>query len=143
MSNKLYMNCVDNVVNAEMQWHNKISLNNIIYRLTMDVNLIDDTIRTDCQRLFESLVSLFGGLLILNIFFPGYFAIVTLIFFLIVKNLLSRFLETTSVFLIKLNRSQSDMFSSFIIAQENVVSLRSLREDNYFYPQLIHKSDKY
>ena len=36
ISNKVYMNSVDNVVNAEMRWHNNISLAKIIYRLTMD-----------------------------------------------------------------------------------------------------------
>lgn len=36
LSNKVYMNSVDNVVNAEMKWHNNISLSKIIYRLTMD-----------------------------------------------------------------------------------------------------------
>lgn len=42
-----------------------------------------------------------------------------------------------------MNRDKSKMFSTYITAQENVVCLRSLREDNYFYPKITAESNKF
>ena len=77
-----------------------------------------------------------GGFLVLNLFFFGYFFVVSAVFVYLTLNIVTRFLKISSIFLIKMNRDKSKMFSTYITAQENVVCLRSLREDNYFYPKI-------
>lgn len=143
ISNKMYLNSIDNVVNAEMNWHNQISLSKLIYRLTMDQSLLDDKIILDCMKLFEASILLIGGFIILNVFFFGYFLIISIIFFIITKKIIQRFLKISSIFLIKMNRDKNQMFTTYITALENVVCLRSLKEDNYFYPKILAESNKF
>lgn len=92
ISNKVYLNSVDNVVNAEMEWHNNVSMDNVIYRLTIDVSVLDDVIKNDFMKIFEAVSQLIVGTIILNIYLAGYYLIITVVNIYVMYKLMHQFI---------------------------------------------------
>jgi len=94
-SDYLHYKMIDKFLNTEMNWFNKNPSSRITYRLTRDQLVTDDYIIQGLQATADSLIILFGGLLILNYIYFGIFFCITIIIFVYVFFVLRKFFIVT------------------------------------------------
>lgn len=143
LSNSIYMRSVSNVVNSEMEFLTSYTPSRIIYRLTKDQALLDDSLNIHILNAMEDLSLLLVGFVILNYFYFGYFAVVSLFFFYFSFSIIRRYIRTANIFLAEINKSKAKLFGTYMLQLENVLPLRFLNESNYFFKKFTEENDAY
>lgn len=131
----IYKEAVDGLLRKKLDFYAKTPVDRIIYRLTKDLLVIDDSFISAVEAILGSVLLIIGGVLILTYATFGIFLIAFFIFGLMLYKKINKNLNINRSLVLLSNDYKSQLQSILMRTLKCIVTLRNLKRENYFDKQ--------
>lgn len=117
--------------------------NRIIYRLSYDQMILDDKLNESIHGGLESMLFIFGGMLIMNYVYYGIFFILSIFIFVYLYHLLKNYLKVTTVIIQQREKTRAKLMSTYMKSLESLIIFRGIGKSKIFEKEFNETNDLY
>lgn len=142
-SDSLHFSMIEKFLNTSMGWFIKNPSSKVLYRLTRDQRVIDDKLNIQIQESFDSFITMFAGLLILNALYFGIMIVYTLFLGIFIYFTLRRYSRVVEYFSQAAANKKAEVQAMYLKAMNDAIHYRELSMIPKLSERFFNLSDKF